>query len=191
MAEASKCPECGYDLHGLPQQHECPECGLVYGRGVRVFRRTPRTSWLELCVGVVLALWIAVGFATAPWRGGNSLIVNGVAVACATVFWIIWRRHRRSCYVLLTSEQIVYREGNKPRARASLATVREAKYLSFASQVVLLDEKGDLAALLPRLEYPRGHRDRELCAAINATLEGTDRGAKVEDAYRSEPASGD
>jgi hypothetical protein len=34
------CPSCGYSLTGLPDTHDCPECGFFFERNARVFRRT-------------------------------------------------------------------------------------------------------------------------------------------------------
>lgn len=35
------CPDCGYLLHGLPHEHQCPECGRAYSIA------SVRTYWLR------------------------------------------------------------------------------------------------------------------------------------------------
>jgi len=32
------CPQCDYDLRGLPLEYQCPECGLKYDKATRVWR---------------------------------------------------------------------------------------------------------------------------------------------------------
>lgn len=51
------CPTCGYDVSGLPHQHQCPECGFAYDEGMYLLvanvRRPNRfQTWQE-------RLWIA------------------------------------------------------------------------------------------------------------------------------------
>ena len=37
----AKCPRCSYDLTGLPDKHQCPECGLSYDRDSEVILFSP------------------------------------------------------------------------------------------------------------------------------------------------------
>ncbi|MCG3136178.1 MAG: hypothetical protein HJJLKODD_00003 [Phycisphaerae bacterium] len=48
-APLNKCPQCGYDLRGLPADHRCPECGLAYDHQTEIFRpRKPRIIFVGL-----------------------------------------------------------------------------------------------------------------------------------------------
>ena len=40
------CPVCGYNLRDLPDEHTCPECGLVYH--LKVIERV-WTDWIHIC----------------------------------------------------------------------------------------------------------------------------------------------
>lgn len=60
------CPECGYNLFGIPDVHRCPECGYLYIRGVspRGWRLVAEEWWLlplgATIVSVVLLCPIAM-----------------------------------------------------------------------------------------------------------------------------------
>ena len=60
------CPQCGYDLAGLPVKHACPECGYAYDKGdivVRGWKKGKTPSLLRILAwGALMVLIIA------PWR---------------------------------------------------------------------------------------------------------------------------
>jgi hypothetical protein len=60
------CPQCEYDLTGLPDKCNCPECGQEIDAGLRS---------IKVCLGVGLPTPLALGF----WVGGAALLVLVVA----------------------------------------------------------------------------------------------------------------
>src|SRR5262245_9572811 len=48
----SHCPDCNYDLHGLPPAHRCPECGFEYDEHTCVWK--PAKPWY-IYVGILLS----------------------------------------------------------------------------------------------------------------------------------------
>ena len=63
--EVIRCPDCGYDLHGIADRRHgyCPECGLPFStRRMRerlLKRRERRVSMLRL-LGIFIGLLIAI-----------------------------------------------------------------------------------------------------------------------------------
>jgi hypothetical protein len=105
------CPECGYDLRGIPEGR-CPECGFRYDHeGVRDLAR----GWLiareaELCfairamgLGLVLLI-LMVTIRHAPWMPWLILGI-WVNVAGSIVVTVIAgaRLHRQAVYYLATN----------------------------------------------------------------------------------------
>lgn len=93
-----RCPVCGYDLHGLPADHRCPECGFAYTeeaiRSLAVDEAERRAAAcrfaVEVCawaVAIVIALALsACLFEHFPQRGylrqrSGMLLVVLVVVA--------------------------------------------------------------------------------------------------------------
>ena len=58
------CPVCGYSLRGLPEDHQCPECGLCYDAASEIYSHvTPWALWVAIVApsGTVLALFTLLG----------------------------------------------------------------------------------------------------------------------------------
>jgi hypothetical protein len=95
------CQECGYALHGLPDEGRCPECGRLYDQSTVVLHgwshgstssvATARPWEAAAVVGVnALCIWYALspGFKAvlySPW----TYVVIGYG---AYVAWCLWRR---------------------------------------------------------------------------------------------------
>lgn len=100
-----ECPQCAYDLRGLPRRHVCPECGLVYDETMFVVHawtkdeyQLPETQlllaktwrariWPMLRCGVGVAYLAILGWIIYAMPGFTFLgIVLGIAIAGT-----IWR----------------------------------------------------------------------------------------------------
>ncbi|MGD8451181.1 MAG: hypothetical protein PVJ57_05130 [Phycisphaerae bacterium] len=62
LAEDRRCGRCGYNLHGLAPEHECPECALPVWRSLLLDSlRYADRRWLRTVRGGLLLLFVAVG----------------------------------------------------------------------------------------------------------------------------------
>jgi len=96
------CPECRYDLSGLPRAHACPECGFDYDEAT--FDLTTRANYTLSSVWDVLP-WLAIPavvvfdvnwFGVAPFSGATWLrIVLVFAIAQAAASYFKRRRRQR------------------------------------------------------------------------------------------------
>jgi|GEM_PF-2049482 len=63
----SLCDCCGYELRGLPDHHECPECGAAYDLSVLSsewdgHRKTASKDWRNMVIGMAITL-LVIGLA--------------------------------------------------------------------------------------------------------------------------------
>jgi|GEM_PF-6204215 len=111
----TRCPQCRYDLHGLPATHRCPECDFEYDAATIVWRPSKRKWVIHLLMAVIVTLVFILGFYdevksqapvgidSYPWRYpvfGVPLFIVG--------FILIRRGNVR--YVAVTSEALVIRK---------------------------------------------------------------------------------
>lgn len=95
------CPQCGYQLAGLPSEGTCPECGHAYDPRHVILHGWVRGSGATLLTGTWRdAGWIGVGVFTGLILAGLDALVRGrwTMFIVWTVLWgslfavLIWRR---------------------------------------------------------------------------------------------------
>lgn len=94
------CPQCGFDLSGLPDEHRCPECGFGYQREAIVELATEHMytkaglhrqivlGAIAMCV--VCALTFVVHIESAiGYRSNRALPIRAIGIAAIIVadFW--------------------------------------------------------------------------------------------------------
>lgn len=134
------CPECDYDLGGLPHAHNCPECGFEYDESIfdlRVWlagstasRRFDSLAYLVFAVvfGVLFVLrraWILSHFLVVMMAGFVAFGVTGAV----TRFFSNRRKHG-DAKVLCTPDGLSLRLGSRclfhPWSGLNLLRVRRA-----------------------------------------------------------------
>ncbi len=74
------CPRCDYDLTGLPESHQCPECGCPYDSFSTAIHLTGRRNqylWLvlyPLALALPNVLRVARGRVVELWTAGAALL---------------------------------------------------------------------------------------------------------------------
>ncbi len=120
-----RCPECDYDLGGLPVAHNCPECGFEYDEnifdlqvwlaGSTASRRFDSLAWSVLVV--------AIGWTLVTWRTWflsqltPVLIAGSVGLMLAGLlarFFSKWRK-RGNAKVLCTADGLSSCLGSRRR----------------------------------------------------------------------------
>jgi len=95
------CPQCGYDLAGLPRRHQCPECAFAYDESMfMVHGWPPDATPTKIVTSAIGWLLVApVAFAALRWAYirnlgsvGDELIYFGVGGVWT---WWAFRRSRR------------------------------------------------------------------------------------------------
>ena len=135
-----RCPECDYDLIGLPQAHNCPECGIEYDESIfdlRVWlaestasRRFDSLAWLVLAVAfgwifLTRRTWFLPQFPLVMFAGSIGFRVAGVLTRVLSM-----RRKHGNAKVLCTPDGLSWRLGSRrrfyPWSKLNLPRVRRA-----------------------------------------------------------------
>lgn len=95
------CPVCGYSLRGLPEDHQCPECGLRYDAASEIyFHANPRALWGAMVGSMGTAAWL--GYWAQGWKVAGSVgrvialagllaCVSGIGVAGFQIWTVVKR----------------------------------------------------------------------------------------------------
>jgi len=181
------CPQCGYSLEGLPEEHVCPECGLHYDPDMLTvelgYRRWQRT-------GVVNALVLTGLFALAahwsPSRGVwlPPLIAMAVSLVLAT-YVFVRDSGRRAC--LIISKRGV--EIHHPRRSSQLIywdQIRSARYSWITGSVAIIGTTGNPIVRFGRSDVGSGRNGtdcvRELNRLANVYAKCNEKNVPVQDA---------
>lgn len=109
------CPQCAYSLHGLPDDHACPECGLRYDRESEVYKHVnPKAIFM----GLLGFIGGAGGMANLPRAFGNAgsfwrvCIILSVMLYFGAAVWFaryVYRLYRSGPLVAVLPEGLYVR----------------------------------------------------------------------------------
>ena len=136
------CPQCGYDLAGLPVKHACPECGYAYDKGdivVRGWKKGKTPSLIRiLVIGALMALFF-------PFRGRNTGLggfftiliwagpwLYGLWLSREVYRYINYLRKRTAITVLFNSEGFEVFVGNKLKKRKTWTKYHQIDVISLS-----------------------------------------------------------
>lgn len=113
LGELERCPDCNYELKGLPGIHRCPECGFAYDKGSIVLsakRKFRLANWLIIfpvlyvSLDAVLTLSLRRPVAMYRWVG-----VTLVAASSLLALWAYSRHWHRTQFLLAGPEGLSWR----------------------------------------------------------------------------------
>ena len=103
----TRCPECNYDLRGLPADYACPECGFTYDADTVVFASLGGFRRNGLAWFVLFALQIGVmsiGSAMMqPFLGRTGWYLTAIMV-----LYDLRQYPRRSAFAVLRRKTLLY-----------------------------------------------------------------------------------
>jgi hypothetical protein len=99
------CHHCDYDLIGLPDKGNCPECGEFYDKhsSYRTVRGTESTAsrhvvWVSLAIFTLIVLMVGATIAAVSKQWGAlalTLVIAGVSGFGSFAYWWSERAERR------------------------------------------------------------------------------------------------
>ncbi len=75
ILQLKECPQCGYDLGGLPREHACPECGFEYDAETCCLEVGRRKSRMQAWIYIVLLILFLMSLLLAIGRGNPFAVM--------------------------------------------------------------------------------------------------------------------
>ncbi len=145
----ARCPLCNYSLNGLPDRHNCPECGFSYDKRMEVLTFALRTqvSWLVAWTLVFLGLaaftaW-TVGLASIP------MIMYAMILFYPLYGLYLWRKREQN-KILLWQDGLQVIRRSRPSPVYSWQDICVAEQSFVGGHAVLHMRDGDKIALFGR-----------------------------------------
>lgn len=139
LDEHLPCPQCGYDLHGLPEVR-CPECGFRYdAEAIRTLASAE--YWIRLNCSRTIMLYATCATALAiphvcdhlGIQGWSQFGVNAVAFVVAFLTWVVVRDEYRGA-VSIPNLMTLF----AATALAFSLAIRHAPFITLIGSVVAL-----------------------------------------------------
>ncbi|RME37270.1 MAG: hypothetical protein D6788_09830 [Planctomycetota bacterium] len=111
----NQCPRCNYSLRGLPANHACPECGLVYDERSACWRRKPGVGVYAGLLGYLAsAYWMAIlprKFPGFPPLVRVLVVIMFVVYVGSLVYvaWRLWGVYKKGVVIALLPDGLYYR----------------------------------------------------------------------------------
>lgn len=173
------CPNCGYDLSGLPAKHRCPECGFLYDPHAVVielhgkrFRGGDIYGLIALLGG---ALFVAILFVGGPATRSNVLnddapLWSVILKSCAGVIWAVtglvaavrsWRRWGAQQALWINEQGLQFIDPDLPSDLIPWKRIDHAECDNLSDALLIKDEDGReifsassrLVGLRPHVEH--------------------------------------
>lgn len=100
---SDRCHFCGYRLEGLPDRHNCPECGFAYDRGAEVVFQASFGPWAYFVVGLIGLLMVLL-LAPLTRRWWSAITVLFIAISSAGNALYGWRCLRKRNRAILSRD---------------------------------------------------------------------------------------
>ncbi|MCH9034490.1 MAG: hypothetical protein IID42_08300 [Planctomycetes bacterium] len=162
-----KCPSCRYRLAGLPDVHQCPECGFEYDKRMVVIQQHAKIAWIWLGVngmGIALALFVIVLSGTTPVVFYIMLIASFASIfpAARTVFF----KRRHTALVWEGGLAFLLADGTN-RGRYSWEQIHHVEYARFGGHVRLVGHDGSIVDRIAQAFFGSDRQTRSFVEIAN------------------------
>ncbi len=134
------CPNCDYSLHGLPDQHRCPECAFAFSRDAEVIRCGNRIPIFLSCMyGILLLFYVtdAVNEGVSDVWGVLTIAGFGATLLVSLLFL---KRRRRAVFGEVGFELIGW---NAPVRIFAWCDVERVEYAEFLGNARIVKANGE------------------------------------------------
>ena len=140
------CPNCDYELTGLPIQWNCPECGMSVDRRWRVFGggalKHRKTEWFEpakvaLVAAPLLSIaWVLIATLTIPVPYYVKHTMTWTPVLMVVLFTILILRKPKRC-IILSPDGLLVLNGKKIIDRYDWRDISRAEHDFFRKSIAI------------------------------------------------------